>query len=137
MAAPPRILLINPNSSEATTAMMIAIALSAIEPRCKVVGAPATRSPAMIVEPAALLASASEVLEIALAHEKTCDGLIVAAFGDPGLPEIRGRLSIPSVGIAESAMITAAQGSRRYRNAIAAIEAKGNLQNPSNTYPTP
>jgi hypothetical protein len=30
-----------------------------------------------------------------------------------------------------------AQGSRRYRNAIASIEAKGNLQNPSNTYPVP
>ena len=30
-----------------------------------------------------------------------------------------------------------AQGSRRYRNAIAALEAKGNLQNPSNTYPAP
>ena len=68
----------------------------------------------MIVEPAALLASASEVLEIALAHEKTCDGLIVAAFGDPGLPEIRARLSIPSVGIGESAMMKAAQGGRRF-----------------------
>jgi Asp/Glu/hydantoin racemase len=41
MAAPPRILLINPNSSEVTTAMMVAIASSAIEPRCKVVGATA------------------------------------------------------------------------------------------------
>ena len=30
-----------------------------------------------------------------------------------------------------------AQGSRRYRNAIAALEAKGNLQNPSTTYPAP
>ena len=28
-----------------------------------------------------------------------------------------------------------AQGSRRYRNAIASLETKGNLQNPSNTYP--
>jgi len=111
---PRRILLINPNSSTATTGVMVKIAAAAIDHRCAVVGATATRAPAMIVEPAALLASAAEVLEIARAHESTCDGLVVAAFGDPGLAEIRARVSIASVGIGESAMIAAAAGGRRF-----------------------
>jgi Asp/Glu/hydantoin racemase len=68
----------------------------------------------MIVEPAALLASAPEVLEIALANASTCDGFIVSAFGDPGLVEIRRRIPMPVVGIGESAVIAAAQGGRRF-----------------------
>jgi allantoin racemase len=114
MAAPRPILLINPNSSQATTTMMLEIASSAIECRRNIIGATATRSPAMIVEPSALLACAPEVLEIALARAGSCGGLIVAAFGDPGLAEIRARISIPSVGIGESAFIAAAQGGRRF-----------------------
>ena len=36
------------------------------------------------------------------------DGLVIAAFGDPGLDAARSRLSIPVVGIAEAAMLAAA-----------------------------
>jgi len=110
-----RLLLINPNSSEATTTMMVAIAQDVAGSEFRVVGATAARSPPMIVEPVALAASAVEVLEIALAHRDRCDdGLIVAAFGDPGLVEIRKRLPVPATGIAEAAMREAAQDGHRF-----------------------
>lgn len=109
-----RILLINPNSNEATTAMMIAIARSVVADGFDIAGATATRAPSMIVTPDALDAAAAEVEEIALACGGACDGIIVAAFGDPGLVGIKARLTLPAVGIGESAMLEAAEDGRRF-----------------------
>jgi allantoin racemase len=109
-----RILLINPNTNRATTDMMVAIAQEAAGADVEIVGATAARGPAMIVEPEALAASAIEVVKIAVAAHGGYDGLIVAAFGDPGLSEVRARCTVPAVGIAESAMLEASVGGRRF-----------------------
>ena len=111
---PRRILLVNPNSLEATTAMMVAIAKSVATDGFDIVGATATRAPEMIITPDALEAAGPEVEEIARAHQHTCDGIIVAAFGDPGLAGIRAALKLPAVGIGESAMLEASDGGRRF-----------------------
>jgi Asp/Glu/hydantoin racemase len=109
-----RILLINPNSNEATTAMMVSIAKSATADGFGIVGATATRAPTMIVSAEALDAAAPEVEDIARAHQNSCDGIIVSAFGDPGLAGIKAALSLPAVGIGESAMLAAAENGRRF-----------------------
>lgn len=109
-----RILLINPNSLKATTAMMVAVARSVVADGFDIVGATATRAPSMIVTPDALDAAAPEVEEIALARRDACEGIIVAAFGDPGLAGIRARMTLPATGIGESAMLEAAKDSRRF-----------------------
>jgi Asp/Glu/hydantoin racemase len=109
-----RILLINPNSNEATTAMMVAIAKSAAGDGFDIAGATATRAPSMIVTAEALDAAAAEVEEIAQAHSSACDGIIVSAFGDPGLAGIKASMTLPAVGIGESAMLAAAENGRRF-----------------------
>ncbi|WFU26224.1 aspartate/glutamate racemase family protein [Bradyrhizobium sp. CB1717] len=109
-----RILLINPNSNEATTTMMMAIARSAAADDFDIVGATATRAPAMIVSADALAAAASEVEEIARVRGGECDGIIVSAFGDPGLAGIKAAMTLPAVGIGESAMLEAAENGRRF-----------------------
>jgi allantoin racemase len=109
-----RLLLINPNSSMATTEMMVAIARATAGEDFEVVGATATRAPSMIVEPDALVASAAEVVEIALANSSGYGGMIVAAFGDPGLDGIRANTIVPTVGIAEAAILDAATAGRRF-----------------------
>ncbi|MET4070453.1 allantoin racemase [Bradyrhizobium sp. S3.2.6] len=109
-----RILLINPNSLEATTAMMVAIAASVASDGFDIVGVTATRAPAMIVTPDALDTAAPEVEEIALAHQSSCDGIIVSAFGDPGLARIKSATNLPAVGIGESSMLEAAENGRRF-----------------------
>ncbi|WP_426611136.1 aspartate/glutamate racemase family protein [Bradyrhizobium sp. McL0616] len=111
---PRRILLINPNSLEATTAMMVAIARSVATDGFDVVGATAARAPSMIVTPDALEAAAPEVEEIATACGNGCNGIIVAAFGDPGLAGIKAGMKLPSVGIGESSMLEAAENGRRF-----------------------
>lgn len=109
-----RILLINPNSSSTTTAMMVDIARAAAPDSYEIAGVTATRAPRMIVDPSALRAAAAEVAEIAVVHSGECDGIIVAAFGDPGLATIRAKGTIPATGIGESAMLAAADGGRRF-----------------------
>lgn len=110
----PRILLINPNSSATTTAMMVSIAAACCAGRAEVVGATATRAPAMIVDAEALAASAAEVVDIGRAHRDACDGIIVAAFGDPGAAELGSQCSLPVAGIGEASMREAAEGGRRF-----------------------
>jgi Asp/Glu/hydantoin racemase len=114
MAFSTRILLINPNSNEATTAMMVAIAKSVAGDGFDIIGATAMRAPTMIVSADALEAAAPEVEEIALARSAECDGIIVSAFGDPGLAGIKARMTLPAVGIGESAMLNAAEAGRRF-----------------------
>jgi allantoin racemase len=109
-----RILLINPNSSVATTAMMVAIARSAAVDGFDIDSATATRAPQMIVTPDALDAASTEVLEIARSNRHACDGIIVAAFGDPGLAGIKAAIERPAVGIGESSMLAAAENGRRF-----------------------
>jgi len=112
----PPILLINPNTSQATTDMMVAVAQDAVGPRATVRGATATRGPAMLTTPAALDAAATDVVEIGQRHAGNCCGIIVAAFGDPGAAALRERLPVTVIGIGEAAMREAA--ARRGRFAV-------------------
>jgi Asp/Glu/hydantoin racemase len=68
----------------------------------------------MILTTAELGAAEAEVLEIAAACGGGVDGVIVAAFGDPGIDALRRRVKVPIVGIAEAAMLEAAVGGRRF-----------------------
>ena len=109
-----RILLINPNSSAATTEMMVRIAQAAAAGACDVSGATARRAPRMIIEPDALALAADEVVEMAVTNDGNYDGFIVAAFGDPGLTQVRERCRTSAVGIAESSIREASAGGRRF-----------------------
>jgi Asp/Glu/hydantoin racemase len=64
----------------------------------------------MIVEPAALADAAEPTLAAGLAgvvgHRP--DAVIVSAFGDPGVPELRAAVPVPVLGIGEAALRAAA-----------------------------
>jgi allantoin racemase len=109
-----RILLINPNTSEATTAGMVAIANATAPRGIEVAGATARRGPKMILQAGELRAAVSEVVEIGLAAAGKVDGIIIGAFGDPGLAELRRQVGVPVIGIAEASMREAAEGRRRF-----------------------
>jgi allantoin racemase len=113
-AGPIRILLINPNSSQATTDMMVKIAQSVAAKDVEIVGATAPHSPQMIIDPTALAASAPQVVEIGTTLGKDFSGIIISAFGDPGIDDLRKQTKIPVVGIAEAAMLAASANNRRF-----------------------
>jgi Asp/Glu/hydantoin racemase len=108
-----RILLINPNTSAATTTQMVAIAQTEARD-VEIVGVTARRGPRMIIEAEELLAAASGVVEMGCAGAHKVDGIIVSAFGDPGLARLREAVGVPAVGIAEAAMLEAAADGRRF-----------------------
>ncbi|MFE0753682.1 aspartate/glutamate racemase family protein [Inquilinus sp. NPDC058860] len=125
----PRILLINPNTSHATTAMMVALAQAEAGDRMAVEGTTAASGVPMILDEAALAASADQVVAIGT-RAAGAAGMIVAAFGDPGLDTLRGSVTVPVVGLCEAGMLEAAAGGRRFGVATttpglaAAIDAK-------------
>ena len=108
------VLLINPNSSQATTQMMQSIAQSKAADGLRIEAVTATRSPTMITNEAQLAASVAEVVELGRAARPDCIGVIVSAYGDPGATELTDALDIPVIGICEASMIDAAQGGRRF-----------------------
>ena len=109
-----KILLINPNASEATTAMMVGIASAGLPQDLRIVGLTAGRGPMMIVNEAELAASAPEVERAWVDARAGWAGVIISAFGDPGIERVRGASTVPVTGICEASMYEAAEGKRRF-----------------------
>src|SRR6478735_2443310 len=104
----PSILIINPNTSQATTAMMMDIARLSLPAEFGVVGRTASRSVPMILEEHQLLAAGAEVVEMGRAMPTDCVGAIVSAFGDPGMAELRATVDWPVAGLCEASYLKAA-----------------------------
>ncbi|WP_406063662.1 aspartate/glutamate racemase family protein [Streptomyces sp. NBC_01077] len=104
--------LINPNTSTATTAMMTALARRTLGSAFPVRGVTVPRGPRMLTDPAALRAAAPEVLAAGLraAAGGDCAALLIGAFGDPGAAELRAATDVPVVGLGEAALREAAAG---------------------------
>ncbi|RVP09908.1 hypothetical protein CN085_27565 [Sinorhizobium meliloti] len=111
-----RILLINPNTNRETTAAMVAIAASAM-PDHHFAGRTAPFGESMIVEPQALATgtrAVSTILADELAEAEGFDGVIIAAFGDPGLDEARRLGTVRVCGIGEASFHEASADGRSF-----------------------
>ncbi|MFD9050055.1 aspartate/glutamate racemase family protein [Streptomyces zaomyceticus] len=104
--------LINPNTSTATTAMMTAVARRTLGRALAVRGVTVSGGPRMLTDPAALRAAAPEVLAASLRAAAGGDSaaLLVGAFGDPGVAELREATDLPVMGLGEAALTEAAAG---------------------------
>lgn len=108
-----RLLLVNPNTSAATTEAMLAIAREAAPACIAIEGLTAPFGASLITDEAAL-AVAARAVDAAVTDERVAgfDCVIVAAFGDPGLAALKSRLPVPAAGLAEAGMAEgAAHGS--------------------------
>jgi allantoin racemase len=108
------LLLINPNTSVRSLAMMLDSATPHLPPGVTLRGVGAAHGVAMIVNEADLRASAAEVSRLALANAADVSAVIVAAFGDPGVETLRSEIDIPVVGIGEASLAEASSGGRRF-----------------------
>ncbi|MFB9516687.1 aspartate/glutamate racemase family protein [Streptomyces purpureus] len=100
----------NPNSSRPTTEMMAAIARRALGEAYEVHPVTVPDGPPMIVTEPALAAAVPHVVAAGLAAraEGACAAILVGAFGDPGVEELRAATDVPVAGLAESALTEAA-----------------------------
>lgn len=109
-----KLLLVNPNTSAAMTERMAAAARSVVAPGTEIAPLTAPRGVPYIASRAEADIAAAIVLEMLAEHAPGHDAAIIAAFGDPGLVGARELLSIPVVGLAEAAMLTACMLGRRF-----------------------
>ena len=110
-----RLLLINPNTSAATTDAMIAIARGAAPAGVEITGATVVASVPLITDEESLgLAAIAVAAMAAELDSEDWDGVIIAAFGDPGIDAVRARLSVPVTGIGEAGIAEAARDGRRF-----------------------
>ncbi|WP_232715761.1 aspartate/glutamate racemase family protein [Gordonia metallireducens] len=99
-----RVLVINPNSSELMTAMIASSARNAL-PDAEIEVLRMTESP----EGINTRADEEIAIEAMLDHEVAgrlddFDAIVIACFGDPGVPELQAHTTRPVVGIARNAL---------------------------------
>lgn len=109
-----RLLLINPNMTEAMTVAMTAVARGIAGHEAEIIPLTATRGFPYIASRAEAQISGANVLEMIAEHHASVDAVIVAAFGDPGLVAARELFDLPVVGMAEAAILTAAMLGERF-----------------------
>jgi len=109
-----RILLANPNTSQAVTDRIAAVARAAVSAGTTITAVTAAAGVPYIATRAEAVIGARAVLELFAEHAGDADAAVVAAFGDPGLAAARELLAIPVVGMAEAAMLTACMLGRRF-----------------------
>lgn len=110
-----RLVLLNPNTNENTTATMAALARAALPAEVELSEMTVAFGTQLIVDEAGLAAAADAVSALVPAlRASRPDGVIVSAFGDPGLQRLRDMLDCPSTGIAEAAFAEAAAVSRPF-----------------------
>ena len=111
-----KILIVNPNSNQATTDMMCKYAQAEL-PEFEVIGATAAGGPKMITEGVALGESRRYVVSAvlkALDENPDIAAVVVAAYGDPGRDILEDLLNIPVFGIGKSSMMVASDGGRTF-----------------------
>ena len=110
------IVLINPNSNADTTRSMTEIAATATEGVATVEGKSNEGVPPLLTTPKDLADALPGVVRIGVeaAKDDRVAAIIIAAFGDPGLEELRAEVDLPVFGIREQAFHEAARDGRPF-----------------------
>lgn len=108
-----RLLLVNPNTTATMTAAIAEAAAQCAGPATVVEAVNPADGPASIENDEDELRCIPGLLDEITAAvnrrpDQRPDGYVIACFGDPGLPEARGLVHAPVLGIAQAAMHTAA-----------------------------
>ncbi|MET3810567.1 aspartate/glutamate racemase family protein [Arthrobacter sp. UYEF3] len=112
-----KLLVINPNISEDVTALIEAEALRSASAGTELVVRTAGHGVEYIETRFESLIAAGAVAEIIAEHTRVpglIDGVVVAAFGDPGMPALKELADVPVIGITEAALCAAALQGHRF-----------------------
>lgn len=120
-----QLLLINPNTSAATTALMVQLARQRLPAQVELIGATAREGAPLITDEASLAIAVRQVVHMGerFAQQRAAAGarppavIVIGAFGNPGLEPLRARVShlaLPVLGLGAAAMRAGARGGRRF-----------------------
>ena len=110
----PRLLLINPNTSDSVSALIRAEAERSASPGPEVDVLTAPFGVAYIETRFEAVIGAYAAAQLAAEHHERFDAVIVAAFGDPGLAGLREVLPCPVTGLTEAALASACLLGQRF-----------------------
>lgn len=102
-----RLLLVNPNISDSVSDLIRTEARRSASPGTEVEVLTAPFGVAYIETRFEALVGAYATAQVAAEHHANYDAVIVAAFGDPGLPGLRELLPVPVTGLTEAALASA------------------------------
>jgi allantoin racemase len=108
----PRLLLINPNTSESMTALVLRHARAELPADIDIVPVTARFGAAVIASEAAFAIAAHATLDAYAANPGPWDAVLLACFGDPALYALREISPAPVVAFADAAMTDAARAGR-------------------------
>jgi allantoin racemase len=109
-----RILIVNPNTTEAVTGLLTAAARAVAASGSELLPVTARRGVPYIATRAEAQIGGAIAIEMLAEHHSEADAAIIAAFGDPGLLGARELFDIPVIGMSEAAMLTACMLGRRF-----------------------
>lgn len=109
-----KLLVINPNISDDVTALIESEALRSASPDTELVVRTAGHGVEYIETRFESLIAAGAVAEVIAEYTGVVDGVVVAAFGDPGLPALKELTDVPVIGITEAALCAAALQGHRF-----------------------
>ncbi|MGO4308049.1 aspartate/glutamate racemase family protein [Cupriavidus sp. RAF12] len=109
-----RILVVNPNISQSVTDLIEAEARRSISPGTALKMATAPFGVAYIETRFEALTGGYATACVAAEHAGEFDGLVVAAFGDPGLAGLKELFDVPVVGMTEAALASACLLGQRF-----------------------
>lgn len=109
-----RILLINPNTTEALTARLAAVAAQVLPADITLVPTTAEAGFPYISSRAEAQIAGADVLATIARHRDEVDAVVIAAFGDPGLLAARELFDLPVTGMTEAAMVSALMLGQRF-----------------------
>ena len=102
-----RILLVNPNISDSVSDLIRSEAQRSASPGTEIEVRTAPFGVAYIETRFEALVGAYATAQVATEHCERFDAVVVAAFGDPGLPGLRELLPVPVTGMTEAALASA------------------------------
>jgi allantoin racemase len=102
-----RILLVNPNISDSVSDLIRSEAQRSAAPGTEIEVLTAPFGVAYIETRFEALVGAYATAQLAAEHCQRADAVVVAAFGDPGLPALRELLPVPVTGLTEAALASA------------------------------
>ena len=109
--APRRLLIVNPNTSQAVTDLLLAAARPLVPAGVEITALTAPFGAASLESPAEAAIAAYAVLT-ALAEAEPFDAAIIGAFGDPGLDAAQDLFAPPVIGLGRSGLQAAARHGR-------------------------
>jgi len=131
----PRIVLLNPNTDRKVTRMMVEVASETLGTEFELDGRTVPFGSPIVTTPASLADAARHVVRtVKTLKNEAFSAIIISGFGDPGLGELKGMLSIPAVGIAEASMAEAAYGGRRFSIVTTTPHLKSSIEDTAARY---